>query len=292
MREKKRRKYVRKCGINQILTSCAVGLFGLLLLYLTGIFNVKSVEMLKQVAYNNFFLLFGSLIFLGVCIYGIFYTIFDCFIPEKRQVLYLTEDENSKVYFVNKKGKKFYFPITKSMEVGNHYNVLTIGGFIIDVYDKTIADWEPVVEKVDEVEVIEKVEKELEKNAKVKKGRSIFVYVIVIVSYLFMLCIFLWIFFNVEGFKSKLIFLPFVLAVVSAFGMNLTQLIEDKYLVNIFEKIYAVVFASLMFGMLIYYDINCIKEGYSMYVYFTIPFFVAGFYLLYKKFLKKSKKED
>lgn len=292
MREKKRRRYVRKYGINQLLTSCAIGLFGLLLLYITGIFNVKSVEMLKQVAYKYYPLLFASLLFLGVFIYGIIYTIFDCFILEKKQVLYLTEDENSKVYFVNKKGKKFYFPITKSMEVGNHYNVLTIGGFIIDVYDKTIADWEPVVEKVDEVEVIEKVEKELEKDAKVEKGMSIFVYVIVIISHLFMLGIFLWIFFKVDGFKSKLLFLPFVLAVVSAFGMSLTELFEDKYLVNLFEKIYAVVFTSLMFGLLVYYDIDCIKNGYSMYVYFTIPFFIAGFYVLYKKFLKKTEKED
>jgi hypothetical protein len=174
------------------------------------------------------------------------------------------------------------------MEVGNYYNVLTIGGFIIDVYDKTIANWEPVVERVDEVEAVEKAEK----DAKVEKGMSIFVYVILIISYLFMLGILLWIFFKVNGFKSKLLFLPFVLAVVSAFGKNLTVLFEDKYLANIFEKIYAVVFTSLMFGLLVYYDIDCIKNGYSMYVYFTIPFFIAGFYILYKKFVKKTDKED
>jgi hypothetical protein len=109
MREKERRRSVRKYGIKQMLLGCVPGLVGFLWLYFTGIFNVKSVEMLKQVAYKNCIPLFTSLIFLGVFIYGFFYTIFDCFMPEKKQVLYLTEDENSEVYFVNKKGKSFIF---------------------------------------------------------------------------------------------------------------------------------------------------------------------------------------
>lgn len=88
---------------------------------------------------------------------------------------------------------------------------------------------------------------------------------------------------------SKLMFLPFLMGGLFAAGMILAKVFKFHELQKIFKNFFLIIFLIFWFGMLIYWTINIIKqENNSLYILFSIPFWIVGILVVYKLFAKEK----
>lgn len=114
----------------------------------------------------------------------------------------------------------------------------------------------------------------------ITKGLNILTAIIinVVLIYLFILC---------ADNISRLILSPFCLCGLSTLGYSITSLTKSYKAMAFFEKTYIVIFLIYWFGFLIFFTIVIFKQEDYYSVLFTIPFWLAGILVLYKKILKK-----
>ncbi len=99
----------------------------------------------------------------------------------------------------------------------------------------------------------------------------------------------LWLFFSSDGLM-KFIIAPFIICVVLSLGKNIFLIFDkDKY-VNIFNKLYAIVFLLFAFCFLIFWSYTVIKNNNYLTLLFTIPFWLMLIYFIHKCFFKKNQK--
>lgn len=96
------------------------------------------------------------------------------------------------------------------------------------------------------------------------------------------------IFLRCSDLTSKLIFSPFYLCGLCSAGLIISKVFDNYILEKIFFKGYIVIFLIYWFGFISFWTIGIIKqEGNYIYALFSIPFWIAGLYTIYKYFIKK-----
>ncbi len=90
---------------------------------------------------------------------------------------------------------------------------------------------------------------------------------------------------------STLIILPFLFCSLFSIGKNLSFIFGKKKLAAVFGKLFVICFLVLWFGFLIYGSVLLIKGGNYFSLLFTLPFWLAGIYIVYKFLFHKGKKE-
>ena len=90
----------------------------------------------------------------------------------------------------------------------------------------------------------------------------------------------------------RIIIIPFLLCFLFLIGKNICLLIGKEKFATIFGKLFRISFLTFWFGFLIFWNIYFIKEKNYFPLVFTIPFWIAGIYIM-RKFLSgvNSKKE-
>lgn len=109
----------------------------------------------------------------------------------------------------------------------------------------------------------------------------------------FVICIvcivFFKIFFSLSDFISKLFFLPFLGCGLCTCGIILSTLFEKKKLRKIFFNGYTIIFLTYYFSFITFFTIKIAKqEGSYLYSLYTVPFWIIGFYLIYKYIIKNK----
>ena len=111
---------------------------------------------------------------------------------------------------------------------------------------------------------------------------------IVIIFLGFICYIFISISFKLSDFTSKLIYSPFLCGGLCSVGYSLSKILKNDFLEKIFLKGYIAIFLFFWFGFLSYLTIAIIiPEKQYLYALFTIPFWIVGFLMIYKFFMKK-----
>jgi len=96
------------------------------------------------------------------------------------------------------------------------------------------------------------------------------------------------IFLKLSDFTSRVIFAPFLGCGLCTFGLSVAKAFKNYKFENIFLKGYIIIFLIYWFGFLIFGTITIIKqEGSYLYGLFLFPFWLAGFFTIYKYFIKK-----
>lgn len=103
-------------------------------------------------------------------------------------------------------------------------------------------------------------------------------------------CIFLIrIFFEMQDLISKIIYLPFLFCGLFSFGSVLVDEFENYQLGKILSKGFIIFFLIFWFGFLIFFTFEMIKkDGNYISILFSIPFWIVGFFLIYKYLIKNN----
>lgn len=94
--------------------------------------------------------------------------------------------------------------------------------------------------------------------------------------------------FSTNDFLTKIIVLPFIIFAVGLGLRNVLIIIKKEKLADKFSKVYAVAFLIYWFGFLIYWDYISFIDGKYMQILFSIPLWLGGVYLAYKRLFKKK----
>ena len=103
-----------------------------------------------------------------------------------------------------------------------------------------------------------------------------------------LLIIFTIILFNIKDRTTVIMFLPFFFTALILFLGKLSSFLGKTNLVYIFNKVRIIPFLVFWFGMLFISTIYIFKNEFDLLTFlFLIPFWLAGFYLIYKLIIKK-----
>lgn len=126
-----------------IAAMSSLGGLGFLFMYISGLFDVKDLNMLYECIYNNSMLIIVGLLFLGVFVcywIGFFLNI----IPPKKELLYLNKIDNGTAIFLNKKGNMFYYRVNQTnLTENSYYYVLKTHDYIYEILERTNEIWLP-----------------------------------------------------------------------------------------------------------------------------------------------------
>ena len=247
MNYKKRRKEIIKneFSVPGLIIMITFACTGLAILYFSGIFNVKSKEMLYNCLSNNGLIIFIGTFLLVILLGAIILSIRNVILKPKKEVLYLTEKEGNKCIFLSKKGKKFEYKNCKK-EINKYYYAMKTADYIYEMLeecDKSIEDLLSEEKKRDNSAIEKFVYKHKDKIMQ-------FIWVIFIG---FFVVFFFTIFYAFRDLESKIIFLPFIGLGLCAFGLNVSKSFNNKKLLKIF-KIGCAVFVDYIFYH--FYNLN------------------------------------
>lgn len=125
-------------------------------------------------------------------------------------------------------------------------------------------------------------------NSNLVKFFSIFINITKLVT-IFIICIFLFILFiSIKVVAGKLLLLPFLLCTICLFWQTISSIIKNAKLVELFGKMYILIFLVYWFGITgigLYSSI--VNKEYGM-LLVVIPFIVVGIWVGYKSFVKKK----
>lgn len=91
---------------------------------------------------------------------------------------------------------------------------------------------------------------------------------------------------------SRFIILPFLFCGIFTIGKNACLLKENKQGTNIFSKLFVLSFLTFWFGFLVIWSYLSIRKNSYFPLVFTIPFWIAGIYIVRKFLLGMSSKEE
>lgn len=346
---KSRREEIRKIYFSTggLCIVTVLGIVGLLFIVFSGIFKVKNFEMLYQcISANGITVIFGSFFFI-ISLYCWLAFIRNIIVKPKKEVLYLYKNDEDETYFLNKKGKKFFYE-NCDKEEGKYYFVLKTKDYIYDVLEEcehAIDDFTTKEKKsywlnfysplgkyenifllpivyiillpgvlsslmskgfyriygliysaiplfIIVYDVIYKIKLSKSEDGYVDESKLLYTYDLLrksalIISTSIICIVFLGIFIKLQDLTSRLIFAPFLGCGVCTFGCALSKVFNLNELEKIFHKSYIIIFLIFWFGLLIFWTVGIIKqEGDFRYTLFSIPFWIAGIFIIYKFFIK------
>lgn len=95
-----------------------------------------------------------------------------------------------------------------------------------------------------------------------------------------------------QNIISRLCILPFLFCEIFAIGKNVYLLKEKTNVANIFSKLFVLSFLTFWFGFLVIWSYLFIKKNSYFPLVFTIPFWIAGIYIVRKFLVGMSSKEE
>ena len=98
----------------------------------------------------------------------------------------------------------------------------------------------------------------------------------------FLVITFILIYLYNEVNDNKFILIPFVICSTSLLVKNILLLFDNSN-IAIFNKIYVIGFLLFWFGFLIFYCYICLISKEYLMLLFTIPFWIAGIYVIRKR---------
>lgn len=99
----------------------------------------------------------------------------------------------------------------------------------------------------------------------------------------------LLIYFIIKTPSPKIIFVPFLMCGVSMIGKSISLMIEKKKYATIFDKSFIIGFLLFWFGFIIMWCYTSFKQGNPLQTIFSIPFWIAGIYIIKKRLLKTKE---
>ena len=102
----------------------------------------------------------------------------------------------------------------------------------------------------------------------------------------------LLIYFMIKTPSPKKIFVPFLICGISMIGKSISLMIEKKKYATIFDKSFIISFLLFWFGFIIMWCYTSFKQGNPIQTIFTIPFLIAGIYIIKKKLLKPKENSN
>ena len=91
---------------------------------------------------------------------------------------------------------------------------------------------------------------------------------------------------------TRIIIIPFIVFSLSFFIEKVLLIFEKKSLAKKVQKIYVIAFLVYWFGFIIYWDYVSIVNKDYMSILFSLPFWVGGIYITYKRLYKKEEKKQ
>lgn len=108
---------------------------------------------------------------------------------------------------------------------------------------------------------------------------------------LFVIALLLYFMIKTPSLNSKIIFIPFIICAITMVGKNVALLCGKKNLAVTFSKLFVIVFLLFWFGFLGEAAFVCIRDrNYNMLV-FTLPFWLAGIFVVYGRFFKNQSEK-
>lgn len=102
----------------------------------------------------------------------------------------------------------------------------------------------------------------------------------------------LLIYFMIKTTSPKIIFVPFLICGISMIGKSISLLMDKKKYATIFDKTVIISFILFWFGFIIMWCYTSFKQGNPIQTIFTIPFWIAGIYIVKKKIFKPKEKNN
>lgn len=324
------------------------GAFGLLMIYLSGIFTVKDSNMLYECISKNGMMIIFGLFFFAISLYCWILLFLNFVLLPKKEILYFNKIKKGEALFLNKNGKRFSYYVNQNNLIENsYYVVLKTHDFIYKILEKTTGSWIPKEKKsywlnyyspmgnfenlfllpiiylillpgllsaiisngfqkiygiIFSIVPLYAIIYDLIYKIKLKqanykridetnfiKSYEILKNTISIMVVNIMVVILSIIFLKLTDFTSKLIFLPFFGCGLCTYGLVLSKIFQNYHLEKIFGKCYIIIFLIYWFGFLSFATVGIVKqEGNYMYALFLIPFWIAGFFILYKYIIKRG----
>ncbi len=91
---------------------------------------------------------------------------------------------------------------------------------------------------------------------------------------------------NLQNSIAKIFFTPFVLCAILMLFMSIS--VKNSKLEALYSKIYKIIFLFYWFGFLLFFDYLGLKQNELSMVYFSLIFWLAGVYMIYKEFFQKK----
>ena len=102
----------------------------------------------------------------------------------------------------------------------------------------------------------------------------------------------LLIYFMIKTPSPKIIFVPFLICGISMIGKSISLIMDKKKYATIFDKSFIIGFLLFWFGFLIMWCYTSFKQGNPLQTIFSIPFWIAGIYIVKKKLFKPKEKNN
>jgi len=145
-----KRKEIRKNHFptGGLIVISILGIIGLLMIYFSGIFSIRDLNMLCEcISKNGISVIFGSFFF-AISLYAWIIFYFNIILPPKKEVLYLNKINDDEALFLNEKGNSFsYKKDNNILEENTFYFVLKTRNYIYQILKKTNENWIPKEKK-------------------------------------------------------------------------------------------------------------------------------------------------
>lgn len=102
----------------------------------------------------------------------------------------------------------------------------------------------------------------------------------------------LLIYFMIKTPSPKIIFVPFLISTISMIGKSISLIMEKKKYANIFDKSFIIGFLLFLFGFIIMWCYTSFKSGDYLQILFSIPFWIAGIYIVKKKLFNQKERTN
>ena len=124
-----------------------MGGIGLLFVFMSGILDIETYSMLYDCISKNGIMIIFGLFFFFISIYcwiGFFRNIV---INPKKEVLYLSKNNENEFFLINKKGKKLYYDNYNNKEENHYYYVLKTYDYIYEVLEECNETFDDLIPK-------------------------------------------------------------------------------------------------------------------------------------------------
>lgn len=95
-------------------------------------------------------------------------------------------------------------------------------------------------------------------------------------------------FVNSNDLLTRVVSLPFLTFSVAFFFKSVFYLLNKNDIAAWFGKACVVAFLVYWFGFLVVWDYTCIAKGDFVSTLFSLPFWIAGGYVIYKRFKRRD----
>jgi hypothetical protein len=129
-----------------LLIITVLGLFGIFIMFISGVFAVSSFEELYDCIYYSGFEIIIGLFFIFVCVYCYITYIVNIIFKPWNDVVYLYKGKDYN-FFIDKRGRKIKYGDNTDLIENKYYQVLRTRDCIYYIYNETHGDWTPKFKK-------------------------------------------------------------------------------------------------------------------------------------------------